>query len=245
VQQFEHIPDLSSPQSNYKIQVTIDMYTLSYTVILFISLVFPFLIDLSPVTSQNTTNTTTTTSSTTTTTSTTNITTTTTIPPITVTVFTPLPGDVVGFNGGGWVVDLALYASSAKYNYLLSPSNGYKPAFLNPLNSTQFHAGNNSAAPGLVCLFNTTPTVNGSLVQGPQTNLAGFFQINGVAMTQKGTIAEVWNTWYLGGTSFANENINMTVYVVNGTAPSLLPTGTTILPNVISNVVTVAFSTSA
>jgi len=224
------------------------MYTLSYTVILFISLVFPFLIDLSPVTSQNTTNTTTTTSSTTTTstttTSTTNITTTTTIPPITVTVFTPLPGDVVGLNGGGWVVDLALYASSAKYNYLLSPSNGYKPAFLNPLNSTQFHAGNNSAAPGLVCLFSTTPTVNGSLLQGPQTNLAGFFQINGVAMTTNGTIAEVWNTWYLDGTSFANEHINMTVYVVNGTAPSMLPNGTTILPNVISNVVKVAFSTS-
>jgi plastocyanin len=36
----------------------------------------------------------------------------------------------------------------------------------------------------------------------------------------------------------------MTVYVVNGTAPSNLPAGTLLLPNIISNVVNVTFSTS-
>jgi len=156
------------------------------------------------------------------------------VPPIQVTVFTPKPGDVMGVGGLGWVVDIALDVTSPQFNSLLSASAGYKPAFLNPLNSTQFHVGNNSAAPGLVCVFNSTGG----------TNLAGVFQINGLAMTNNGTTAEVWNTWYLAGSSFHGQTINMTIYVVNGTAPSTLPTGTTILPNVISNVANVVFSVS-
>jgi hypothetical protein len=88
----------------------------------------------------------------------------------------------------GWVVDIALDATSPQFNSLLSESAGYKPAFLNPLNATQFHVGNSSVAPGLVCLFNSTGG----------TNFAGVFEINGVALTNNGTTAEVWNTWYLG-----------------------------------------------
>ena len=115
----------------------------SYSIILFLSFVVALLNHLVPIASQTTT-------------------------PLSVTVFAPLPGDVVGLNGAGWVVDLAIDAISPQFNPLLSPSNGYKPAFLNPANSTQFHPGNNSATPGLVCLFSNTPTVNGSLLQGPQ-----------------------------------------------------------------------------
>jgi hypothetical protein len=148
-----------------------------YSIILFLSLLFSFLNHLSPTASQQTT----------------------ASPPLSVTVFAPLPGDVVGLSGAGWVVDLAIDARSPQFNSLLSPSNGYKPAFLNPANSTQFHPGNNSATPGLVCLFSNTPTVNGSLLQGPQTNLAGLFQINAFSLTQNGTIAQVWNTWYVHG----------------------------------------------
>jgi plastocyanin len=39
-------------------------------------------------------------------------------------------------------------------------------------------------------------------------------------------------------------DITMTVYVVNGAAPSYLPTGTRLLPNIISNVVNVTFATT-
>jgi len=190
------------------------MPSLSYVVILCISLVLTGLTPLLPVSSQSSTG---------------NVTT-----PITVEVYSPQTGYVMGLNGAGWVVDISLQASSAQYNSLLSASNGYKPAFLNPLNSTQFHAGNSSAAPGLVCLFNSSTF-----------NFAGVFEINGYAMVNGGTIAQIWNTWYLAGASLAGQNILMTVYVVNGTAPSALATGTTILPNVISNVVTVSFSVSA
>lgn len=156
-------------------------------------------------------------------------------PPLQVTVFTPKPGDVMGINGLGWVVDLAIDATSVQFNSLLSPAAGYKPAFLNPLNSTQFHVGNSSAVPGLVCLFNSTGG----------TNFAGVFEINGVALTNNGTTAEVWSTWYIPIANLSGQTINMTVYVVNGTAPSTLPTGTTILPNIISNVANVLFSVSA
>jgi len=160
---------------------------------------------------------------------------TTSTPPLQVTVFTPKPGDVMGINGLGWVVDLAIDATSVQFNSLLSPAAGYKPAFLNPLNSTQFHVGNSSAVPGLVCLFNSTGG----------TNFAGVFEINGVALTNNGTTAEVWSTWYIPIANLSGQTINMTVYVVNGTAPSTLPTGTTILPNIISNVANVLFSVSA
>jgi len=156
-------------------------------------------------------------------------------PPLQVTVFTPKPGDVMGINGLGWVVDLAIDATSVQFNSLLSPAAGYKPAFLNPLNSTQFHVGNSSAVPGLVCLFNSTGG----------TNFAGVFEINGVALTNNGTTSEVWSTWYIPIANLSGQTINMTVYVVNGTAPSTLPTGTTILPNIISNVANVLFSVSA
>jgi len=155
-------------------------------------------------------------------------------PPIQVTVFTPRPGDVMGINGLGWVVDIALDATSPQFNSLLSSAAGYKPAFLNPLNSTQFHVGNSSAVPGLVCLFNSTGG----------TNFAGVFEINGLAMTNNGTTAEVWSTWYLAGANFRGQTINMTIYVVNGTAPSTLAAGNAILPNVISNVANVVFSVS-
>ena len=55
----------------------------------------------------------------------------------------------------------------------------YKPAFIDP-NSAAFHPGANAAAPGLVVLLSTTPTIAGTPLHGANTNLAGVFQINDV-----------------------------------------------------------------
>jgi hypothetical protein len=95
------------------------------------------------------------------------------VQPLRLDVFAPSPGDIVGLNGLGWVVDLAIEASNPSFNSILSPANGYSPAFLNPLNATQFHVGTDSANPGLVVLMSCTAN--------PATNFAGVFQINGVS----------------------------------------------------------------
>ncbi len=90
-------------------------------------------------------------------------------------------------------------------------------------------------------LLSTTPNTPGTPFQGPNTNLAGLFQINGVG-TVKGGLTQTWNTWQIGKAGFGSGASMLTVYVVKGTAPAVVPeTGL----EVISNRVNVPFTISA
>jgi len=158
--------------------------------------------------------------------------------PIAVTVFSPGAGDHSGAGGVGFIVDVALDATKLKYNHLLSAANGYKPYFNDPLGPAGTHPGADPGAPGLVVLLSTTPNKPGTPFQGPNTNLAGLFQINGVAKVTGGK-AETWNTWQPGKPVFGTGRSTLTVYVVKGTAPAVVSAKP---HNKISNVVRVPFN---
>ena len=156
-------------------------------------------------------------------------------PPIKVTVFSPGAGDHSGTGGAGFIVDLAVDATDARGNSILSPASGYQPFFNDP-SSTTFHPGPDPGAPGLVVLLSTTPNKPGTPFQGPDTNLAGLFQLNGVA--DVGGLAEAWSTWQVGKPLFGTGPSTLTAYLVRGTAP------TVVSPNIrsVSNVVRVPFT---
>jgi predicted lipoprotein with Yx(FWY)xxD motif len=92
-----------------------------------------------------------------------------------------------------------------------------------------------------VVLLSTTPDTPGTRFQGPNTNLAGLFQINGVS-TLSGGRTQTWNTWQIGKPSFGAGRATLTVYVVKGTAPLVMPESGF---EKISNTVTVDFSIAA
>ncbi len=162
--------------------------------------------------------------------------------PVQVTVFSPGQEDKAGKAGAGYVIDLSLDASTPADNSYLSAANGYKPFFNDP-NSTTFHPGPDQGAPGLVVLLSTTKTIPGTAFKGPGTNLAGLFQINGVAMVNEGTIAETWNTWLVGKPiAGAGVKTTLTVFVVKGTAPAFIHGDPEEQPGLISNVVRVQFT---
>lgn len=124
----------------------------------------------------------------------------------------------------------------------LSATNGYKPFFNDPTSAT-FHPGPDAGAPGLVVLLSTTQNMPGTPFQGPNTNLAGLFQINGVAKVNAGGTAEMWSAWLVGkpiaGAGIAT---TLTVFVVSGTAPTVISGAPEAQPNLISNVVRVNFT---
>jgi hypothetical protein len=140
-------------------------------------------------------------------------------PPVSLTVFSPGRGDHSGSGGVGFIVDLALDATAPRYNHLLSAAAGYKPYFNDPSSST-FHPGSDPGAPGLVVLLSSTPNQPGTPFKGPNTNLAGLFQINGVASV--GGLAETWNTWQPGKPLFGTGPRTLTAYVMRGTAPAVV-----------------------
>ena len=142
-------------------------------------------------------------------------------PPVRVTVFSPGAGDHSGAHGVGFIVDLALDATSSQGNRLLSAADGYKPFFNDPSAKT-FHPGADPGSPGLVVLLSSTPDKPGTPFHGPRTNLAGLFQINGVA--RAGDYAETWSTWQPGKPVFGlGKSVVLTVFVVKGKAPALVP----------------------
>ena len=162
--------------------------------------------------------------------------------PISVVITTPQSNEVVGIAGAGWLIDLEIEAADPTGNPILSPPS-FVPYFNNGLNRTTFHPGVNSLAVGLVVLLSTTPNNNGTLL-GPSTNLAGLFQIAGSAVDP--TSLNYYRTlWFLGGAGFGvGVAVNMTVFVVSGTAPALLPANPLSTPNIVSNVATVTFHIS-
>jgi predicted lipoprotein with Yx(FWY)xxD motif len=152
--------------------------------------------------------------------------------PLKLNVISPGAGDSAG-SGGTFTVDLSLQARNTQANALLS---GYKPAFIDP-NSAAFHPGANAAAPGLVVLLSTTPTIAGTPLHGANTNLAGVFQINDVARVSG--LRRTFHSWIVTSPGFFGKNVRatLTAYAVSGTAPAVV-TGS---EKPISNVVRESF----
>jgi predicted lipoprotein with Yx(FWY)xxD motif len=156
--------------------------------------------------------------------------------PIQLNVLTPGQGGRAGA-GGSFNVDLSMQARNARANALLSAASGYKPFFNDP-NAPTFHPGPDPGAPGLVVLLSSTPTKAGTPLQGPNTNLAGVFQLNSVAKV--GGLRQTFNAWQVSQPGFFGTGpATLTAYAVRGTAPAVV---TTPGANAISNVARVNFT---
>jgi predicted lipoprotein with Yx(FWY)xxD motif len=155
--------------------------------------------------------------------------------PLKATVISPGPGDSAGV-GGTFSVDLSLEATTAQANSLLS---GYTAAFNDP-SKPSFHPGPDAAAPGLVVLLSTTPTIAGTPLQGPNTNLAGVFQINDIAKTNG--LIRTFNSWIVISAGFFGKatTATLTVYAVDGTAPALVTGNEKPISNVVRENFTIA-----
>ena len=139
------------------------------------------------------------------------------LPPLKATVVSPRPTARAGVNGT-FTVDLSLKARTRQANRLLA---GYTTHFIDP-NSAEFHPGANASAPGLVVLLSTTPTIDGTPLQGPKTNLAGVFQNNDI--TKLNGKKSTFNSWIISSPGFFGRGVNarLTVYAVRGTAPAVV-----------------------
>jgi len=155
--------------------------------------------------------------------------------PLAASIISPSPGASAGA-GGTFTVDLALQAKTRAANRLLA---GYKPAFNDP-NAPTFHPGPNAAAPGLVVLLSTTPTIAGTPLHGPNTNLAGVFQINDV--TRVNGRKQTFNSWIVTVPGFFGraKQATLTVYAVNGTAPAVVNGAVRPVSNVARETFTIA-----
>jgi predicted lipoprotein with Yx(FWY)xxD motif len=155
--------------------------------------------------------------------------------PLQASVISPGPGDSAGL-GGTFSVNVSLRARTSEANSLLS---GYTAAFNDP-HAASFHPGRNAAAPGLVVLLSTTPTIAGTPLQGPNTNLAGVFQVNDVS-TVRG-LRHTFNSWIVTVPGFFGKNVRatLTVYAVKGKAPAVLTGSEQNISNVVHEAFTIA-----
>jgi len=155
--------------------------------------------------------------------------------PLKARVLSPASGASAGA-GGTFSVDVSLQARTRRANSLLS---GYTAAFNDP-NAPTFHPGPDAAAPGLVVLLSTTPTIAGTPLQGPNTNLAGVFQINDVSKV-KG-LKRSFNSWIVSVPGFFGKGVqaNLTVFAVGGTAPALITGDEKPISNVVHESFTIA-----
>src|SRR5215831_1686174 len=155
--------------------------------------------------------------------------------PLKLSVISPQAGDSAG-SGGTFTVDLSLQARNAQANALLS---GYKSAFIDP-NSAAFHPGTNAAAPGLVVLLSTTPSIAGTPLHGAKTNLAGVFQINDVARLSG--LRHTFHSWIVTSPGFFGKNVRatLTAYAVSGTAPAVVTGSEKPISNVVRETFTIA-----
>ena len=157
------------------------------------------------------------------------------LPPLKATVVSPRPAAHAGVNGT-FTVDLSLQARTRQANRLLA---GYTTHFIDP-HRAEFHPGSNASAPGLVVLLSTTPTIKGTPLQGPKTNLAGVFQNNDITSLngRKGT----FNSWIISSPGFFGRGVNakLTVYAVRGTAPAVVTGHEHPISNVVHETFTIA-----
>ncbi|RFU24847.1 hypothetical protein B7463_g11490, partial [Scytalidium lignicola] len=179
--------------------------------------------------------------------------------PTKVTILTPREGSSVGVNGRGWMIDVvaefstpstASSASAAVSPATTTPASGsigYRRSrraantddgffpLLNSPNLTSFAPGPDIAAPGFVCLVNTS--------SDPTQNFAGVFQLNAITNSDdQGNILEAYFSWFVVSAAFgSNVNSTTTVFFLNETAPAKYTGNPLNDPNVISNVATADF----
>jgi hypothetical protein len=156
--------------------------------------------------------------------------------PVTAKVLSPEAGESSGAASALFTIDVSLEASKKKFNGLLSPKLSYVPFFNSPTAPT-FHPGPDVGAPGLVVLLSTTPSTPGTPFGGPATNLAGLFQVNGAGKTEAG-LRVTRNTWQASKPLWGTGTTTLTVFAVEGTAPTIVTPGSYTR---ISNVVKVPF----
>jgi predicted lipoprotein with Yx(FWY)xxD motif len=156
-------------------------------------------------------------------------------PSVLASVISPAPGSIAG-SGGQFTVDLALQAANRQGNAALA---GYKPAFVDP-SSAAFHPGANAAAPGLVVLLSTTPSIAGTPLKGPNTNLAGVFEINDVSKVRG--LMRTFHSWIVTSPGFFGKGVqaNLTAYAVNGNAPAVVDGSEKPISNVVRESFTIA-----
>jgi predicted lipoprotein with Yx(FWY)xxD motif len=156
-------------------------------------------------------------------------------PSVLASVLSPVPGSIAG-SGGQFTVDLALQAANRQGNAALA---GYKPAFVDP-SSAAFHPGANAAAPGLVVLLSTTPSIAGTPLKGPSTNLAGVFEINDVSKVRG--LMRTFHSWIVTSPGFFGKGVQatLTAYAVNGNAPAVVDGSEKPISNVVRESFTIA-----
>ena len=155
--------------------------------------------------------------------------------PVQASVISPRAGESAGA-GGTFSVDLSLQARTARGNNLLS---GYTAAFNDP-SKPSFHPGPNAAAPGLVVLLSTTPRIANTPLQGPNTNLAGVFQVNDVSSAYG--LKRTFNSWIVTSPGFFGKakRATLTVYAVRGMAPALVTGSERPISNIVREHFTIA-----
>jgi hypothetical protein len=89
-------------------------------------------------------------------------------------------------------------------------------------------------------LLSTTPTVANTPLQGPDTNLAGVFQVNDVAKANG--LMRSFNSWIVTvpGLFGKNTQATLTVYAVRGTAPARITGNEQPISNVVTETFTIA-----
>jgi len=156
-------------------------------------------------------------------------------PQLNITVNAPGVGDIDGIKGFNFIIDLTIDATATASNGLIP----FKPLYQDA-NSSTFAVGANAAFPGLVVLQNTTMT-KGPLT-GPNTNLAGFFQLNGVSkvngLNQYNTI------WNAGAALFGIGPSELVVYYVKDKAGKNMTFTPGPSDGLVSNVVQIPFTIS-
>ena len=158
-----------------------------------------------------------------------------TTPEVSVTVNAPGAGDIDGIKGFNFIVDLTIDVLSEASNGLIP----FKPLYQDASSST-FGPGPNAAFPGLVVLQNTTAK-KGPLM-GPNTNLAGLFQLNGVASTDG--LNEYNSYWDAGAAAFGIGPTELVVYYVKGKAGKTASFTPGASDGLVSNVVNIPFTIS-
>jgi len=156
-------------------------------------------------------------------------------PQLSITVNVPGAGDIDGIKGLHFIVDLTIDVTDTASNGLIP----FKPLYQDASSST-FGVGPNAAFPGLVVLQNTTMT-KGPLT-GPNTNLAGVFQLNGVSKVNG---LNQYNTvWDDGAPLFGIGASELVVYYVNQKAGKTMTFTPGSSEGLVSNVVQIPFTIS-
>ena len=89
-------------------------------------------------------------------------------------------------------------------------------------------------------MLSSTPTIAGTPLQGPKTNLAGVFEINDV--TRSRGLEHTFHSWIVSSPGFfgKGQRVTLTAFAVNGTAPALITGNERPVSNVVTETFTIA-----